>query len=153
MKLKQTGFTLIELIVVIVILGILAATAIPRFADMSTQARQASRSGVLGAIQSASAIAHSQALVESKDCTAATGQSVTMEGQTVALAYCYPDSASTTSGIAVAATVSSDITVTNATGTTTFAISSPTSNSCTVTYAAPTAVNTSPTIGGTSTCN
>jgi prepilin-type N-terminal cleavage/methylation domain-containing protein len=31
MRNKQTGFTLVDLVVVIVILGILAATALPRF--------------------------------------------------------------------------------------------------------------------------
>ena len=56
---KEKGFTLIELVMVIVILGILAAFALPRFADLSGDARQASIEGARGAVKAASAIAHS----------------------------------------------------------------------------------------------
>ncbi len=50
---RQQGFTIIELIVVIVVLGILAATAIPRFANIGTEARIASMQGVAGSMNSA----------------------------------------------------------------------------------------------------
>lgn len=53
---KQSGFTLIELVVVIVILGILAATAVPKFIDLSGEANAAAVKGIAGAIASASAI-------------------------------------------------------------------------------------------------
>jgi MSHA pilin protein MshA len=56
MRRQQGGFTLIELVMVIVILGILAATAIPRFFDLTGEAQQAATDGMAGALGSASAI-------------------------------------------------------------------------------------------------
>jgi MSHA pilin protein MshA len=53
---KRSGFTLIELIVVIAILGILAAVALPKFVDVKSDAEIAALSGVAGTISSASAL-------------------------------------------------------------------------------------------------
>jgi prepilin-type N-terminal cleavage/methylation domain-containing protein len=59
-KSAESGFTLIELVIVIVILGILAAVAIPKYEDMREQARVATLKGQLGSIRSAVAIQYAR---------------------------------------------------------------------------------------------
>ena len=129
---NQKGFTLIELVVVIVILGILAAVAVPKFVDMQGDARESAVDGLLGAVQSAAALAHAQALVKGQ--TGETG-TITMEGTSIALAYGYP----TLDGIASAVNFSG-FTYTSGTGV--FSLDgSPTPANCSVTYTAATSAS------------
>ncbi|MBX9900964.1 MAG: type II secretion system GspH family protein [Burkholderiaceae bacterium] len=94
MKKNQSGFTLIELIVVITILGILSAFALPRFAALQTDARIAKMNAALGSLKAAAALAHSVQLTQDL----APDASVALEGSVITMANGYPQSTNVSIG-------------------------------------------------------
>ena len=80
MKLNQKGFSLIELVIVIVILGLLAATAIPRFLNVTEDAENASVDGVSGGLATAVGFVRAQWEVDGRRNT-----SVILDGTSVSL--------------------------------------------------------------------
>lgn len=92
----QQGFTLIELVVVIVILGILAATAAPKFIDLTGDAKASTIEAVRGSVESATTMVHAKALIAGDT---ATNGGLDLDGDAtdeVVLRFSWPSSDTTT---------------------------------------------------------
>ncbi|MCF5851564.1 MULTISPECIES: prepilin-type N-terminal cleavage/methylation domain-containing protein [Aeromonas] len=140
---KQSGFTLIELVIVIIILGILAVTAAPKFLNLQDDARKAAADGVKASLQSASQMVYSKAAIQGIESTSGA---VSIAGTTVNTIYGYP----TTTDVDKTVTLDGWAVVSGTPGT--FKPNDQANGKCSVTYTQPGAAGSAPSIAVATDC-
>jgi prepilin-type N-terminal cleavage/methylation domain-containing protein len=77
---SQRGFTLIEMVAVLVILGILAAVAVPKYIDMTQQAKISAAQGQVGELKSTLNMAYAKYFMVNGAPPADSADVITMAG-------------------------------------------------------------------------
>jgi MSHA pilin protein MshA len=108
MRKEASGFTLIELIIVIVILGILAVTAAPRFIDLNSDANESALKGLGGAVLGGANLVFSKAIIQNVQAEASAMVDLDSDGtDDISTVFGYP-SGNRTTGLANAVELGDD---------------------------------------------
>ena len=86
---KSSGFTLIELVIVIIVLGILAATAVPKFINIQDDAKESALKGLSGTLNSAANIVYGKSAIDGNENSASHFVGKLRTGQ-IETSYGYP---------------------------------------------------------------
>lgn len=129
MNSNEKGFTLIELVVVIAVLAILAGVAIPRFINITTDARIATLRGLQGGINGAVALAQAK-----YKASGSSGTSVDMDGTTVTVISGTGRPEASSAGIEAAMQSLDGFSVTHSGGGSTFDFSTGAITNCNAAY-------------------
>jgi MSHA pilin protein MshA len=84
------GVTLVELVAMLLVIAVLAAVALPRYADVQGKAREAKVRSAAGAMQAVASLVRSSAEARGIDCDDKRRASMDIDGQPQPLAHCYP---------------------------------------------------------------
>jgi prepilin-type N-terminal cleavage/methylation domain-containing protein len=94
----KSGFTLVELVIVIIVLGILAAVAIPKFFDSTTDAKESACKGALGGVRSAIANYYAYSATSAGGGSVAFPTLIQLNTAGTVMAQAIPDNPYSTSG-------------------------------------------------------
>jgi|DewCreStandDraft_4_1066084.scaffolds.fasta_scaffold49897_1 MSHA pilin protein MshA len=108
---RRSGFTLIELVIVLLVVVIASAVALPRFLNIGGEARRASAEALSASVRTAAQAVRAAALARGRTEAGPGGMShVDLNGATIQTNHGYPEASR--AGILIAANISADDKVT-----------------------------------------